>query len=408
MGKQCFPAPKRGKRRAARKPTNKMQKKPPNHVPYVRHGKPTAKSRKDRSRWCRSLQDFLNKGEKHVIDTLKVDGILPEWKGVRCPWCSAGVLGPLTKGSQKSGSWHHRCNRGRTCGRRVAPHDFHPIFVHGKGQSTTPLDEQATMLFCALAGCSQAAALRILPKNHKAAEGIYARLHQTQARFVRYEEKKIKFGFGQGWEDVEADEVDLGKGEDPDAKPNSPTPIAWEQWGGIVQRGAPETLVLFRLDPAKAKRRAPGPGPIRKRDWLPKARKWLADRRVILHTDGAKTYKLKLHGVKHDFVVHKSKRIVVRGRPVWLKPKFAKVCWHNIAEEGRPKKQLWVQAGTQIIDRIWGLLRKDLGQTSRGPNSRTLETRIRAFQWAYWNRDNDLWQETGRMLQSLFVRDFSS
>ena len=64
------------------------------------------------------------------------------------------------------------------------------------------------MLFCALAGCSQAAALRILPKNHKAAEGIYARLHQTQARFVRYEEKKIKFGCGQGWEDVEADEVD--------------------------------------------------------------------------------------------------------------------------------------------------------------------------------------------------------
>ena len=109
------------------------------------------------------------------------------------------------------------------------------------------------------------------------------------------------------WKDVEADEVDLGKGLDPNAQTDSSKPIRWEQWGVIVERGAPETLVLFRLNPAKTARRAPGPGPMRKRDWTLLAKKWFRGRCVILHTDGARSYRAKVKDVLHDAVVHKKK-----------------------------------------------------------------------------------------------------
>lgn len=60
--------------------------------------------------------------------------------------------------------------------------------------------------------------------------------------------------------------------------------VAWE-------RGRPKTLNLFRLQPSPTKPRSPGPGPIRRREWLPIAKKYLQDRQVILHIDGAKAYK---------------------------------------------------------------------------------------------------------------------
>ena len=45
--------------------------------------------------------------------------------------------------------------------------------------------------------------------------------------------------------DVEADEVDIGKGAASARDDvNEEKPIVWEQWGGVVERGAPHTLVL--------------------------------------------------------------------------------------------------------------------------------------------------------------------
>ena len=43
--------------------------------------------------------------------------------------------------------------------------------------------------------------------------------------------KHIKFGLSDQWADVEADEVDIAKGEDPLATQNSAHPIVWEQGG---------------------------------------------------------------------------------------------------------------------------------------------------------------------------------
>ena len=163
---------------------------------------------------------------------------------------------------------------------------------------------------------------------------------------------------------MEADEVDVAKGEDPNAGPRTQKPIIWEQWGGIAQRGHPRSLVLFRLKPEKAKRRAPGPGPIRKRDWAPMASKWLKHRRVILHADGARSYKMKVDGVLHDWVVHKKKRVRVGGKWAWLKPAFTKIRYHDVPDQSKPSgtKRLWVKCGTQVIDRAWGDLRKAVGK----------------------------------------------
>ena len=100
--------------------------------------------------------------------------------------------------------------------------------------------------------------------------------------------------------------------------------MKWSQWAGIVQRESPETLVLFKTTCRSTKRNAPGPGAITKRDWIPAAEKWLLGKHVILHTDGARLYKVGISrktfvdGVIHDFVVHRNKKI--NGK--WRKGKF--------------------------------------------------------------------------------------
>ena len=95
----------------------------------------------------------------------------------------------------------------------------------------------------------------------------------------------------------------------------------WEQWAGVVQRGKPETLALFRLAPKLAVK-APGPGAIRKLEWKTLGNKLLHNRRIVLHTESAKSYKLKIEGVIHDHVVHAKNRVEVDGKFRWLKPQL--------------------------------------------------------------------------------------
>ena len=171
---------------------------------------------------------------------------------------------------------------------------------------------QASVLFCATIGIPQVSTHLLFDVDAKAVARIYNNLEIARAKFVRRQEKAIVYG---GWCDVEADEVDLGKGFlDDTAGQKKGVTTAWEQWGGLVERGRPESLRLFRLNPAATKARAPGPGPIRKRDWKPIAHKHLLGRRVILHTDGARAYKMKLDKVIHCNVVHKQKKKIVRGK----------------------------------------------------------------------------------------------
>ena len=145
--------------------------------------------------------------------------------------------------------------------------------------------------------------------DHKPVERIYTNLDVARAQYVVQQEKKITYG--GNWEDVEVDFFDLGKLTDESLGPRN---TKWEQWGGLVQRGCPSSLCLFRLNPKLTTKRAPGPGPIKKVDWAVIAKKHLANRKVVLHSDGARAYTLKIPQVKHCNVVHKKKKVTVNGK----------------------------------------------------------------------------------------------
>ncbi|CAK0855141.1 unnamed protein product [Prorocentrum cordatum] len=348
--------------------------------------RPLRWGRKDRAARASCIKDFVKRPEKFVIDKLRRENSSPKWEGATCPHCGEGVLGPLKDHGEKKGGRGHRCSRS-LCNRRMTPRSFHRIFSKGTVQSFSTLADQAAILFCAVAGCPQTTTRLLAQRNHKAVESIYGSLHGAQ------------------WADVEADEVDLGKMEDPAAGPRTATPVIWEQRGGIVQRGAPESLVLFRLQPKKTKRRAPGPGPIRKAGWAPLSKKWLKNRNVIFHTDGARSYKLKEQGVVHDWVVHKKKKAKVKGKWMWLKPSHSQKRYHDVPDpmKAGAKKRIWVKTGTQIIDGVWRELRRFVGKT-KAVGSAHLMQKARSFQWAHWNRGKDLWHETGAMLQEAWAK----
>ena len=274
------------------------------------------------------------------------------------------------------------------------------------------------VLFCAVVGVSSNAAHLLLDMDHKPVERIYHNLEVARSQYVTQKEKDIVFG--RKWEDVEVDEVDIGKLTDESVAGNLNT--KWEQWGGLVERGRPSSLVLFRLNPILTKKRSPGPGPIRKRDWQPIAKKHIAGRKVILHSDGARAYKLRLPDVRHCNVVHKKKRIVINGKAsnsdlncfncllrdlldcvipvcqaVWVKPHYTKQYDVKLPDG----KKVRVKSGTQIIDRFWNTLRSHLKHTNRIPGSQVLLRKLRSAQFEYWHRRANMWEVTGQMLQAL-------
>lgn len=232
----------------------------------------------DRCKWKRSLTQILTAAPSSLVAMLREDGLLHSWEGSTCPHCGKGTVGKL---AATSGSVHHRCSA-KQCHKFVNPHHDHPLFCQSLGSSSTPLGIQAALLLLLLNRVPHPTSHRLLHVNHKAIEDMSKRLGQLREAWVVETEKKIQFGTGQTWADVEADEGTFDKklvdGE-----------LHWEQWCGIIQRGKPQTLVLHRLRPLASKPRAPGPGAIRKVEWKPLAVKWLQNREVILHTDSAKS-----------------------------------------------------------------------------------------------------------------------
>ena len=125
--------------------------------------------------------------------------------------------------------------------------------------------------------------------------------------------------------------------------------------------------------------------------------KHLKNKKLILHSDGAQTYKLKVPGLLHDRAVHKSKLVTNNGVRVWLKPKYNEIHAHVLPDNSK----LYVKTGTQIIDRFWQHLRAHLGTMKRKTGSATLESRICSAQFTYWFKGKDLWLKTGDMLEEL-------
>ena len=196
------------------------------------------------------MQDMATMKGSRIIQFLRGQGILNKWEKKVCPHCASGTLGPLVFQKQRN-VWAHRCKR-KQCQMYVQPHDFHPIFPGNTGQSSTPCT-QAAILCCAVAGVPNSAASLILNVQDKVVDRIYQNNDVARARHVKMKEPKIAFGGVNAWANVEADEVDLGKEEV--EKPVDPQKaIQWEQWGGIVERGRPSTMILNRLKPALTKK----------------------------------------------------------------------------------------------------------------------------------------------------------
>ena len=184
-------------------------------------------------------------------------------------------------------------NRNKTgCQRYFLPQHLQPFFTARNGPEGHSLRMQAT------ASPSQSEPLA----------------HSKHLCPVRGEGHHVLL-LSQIWKEVEADEVTFEKGTVSfrELAEHHDKPVLWEQWGAIVQRGAPETLVLAKLNPAMTVPRAPDPGAIRKVDWKPLALKHTANRNITFHMNSARSYRNKLPGVVHDAAVHK-KRVKKNGK----------------------------------------------------------------------------------------------
>lgn len=118
---------------------------------------------------------------------------------------------------------------------------------------------------------------------------------------------------------------------------------------------------------------------VRKVEWKPLAKKWLQGRQIILHTDSAKSYKLKVPDVLHDRVVHKKKRVKVGTKFRWIAPKYVEMQRHKVPGS---KKVIKCKSGTQIIDRCWKFLkaRLNINQHSRVGKDLWIDTGV-LVQW---------------------------
>ena len=392
--------PKKGKKRMVQKRPAARKTKLWKQIPYVRDklALPSRGQRKDQIKWKRTLPELLKATGTDIIRILRADKLLIKWEGKRCPFCCKGFLSKLQP--YYDGSLKHRCSY-RNCHKRMNPHHLHPLFTEGTGSSQKSLQEQAAMLLLKLHNVKQSSIHMLLGVNHKAVEDVERKLCRLRKEYVEAKEKEIVFGDGKGWQDVEADEATFDK-RDISRSINfkhllkdKNCPVLWEQWAGIIQRGRPHTLVLRKLTPKLTVKRAPGPGAVRRIEWKGIAEQLLANRKVVLHTDSAKSYRLKLPGVLHDRVIHCKKRVKVKGKMQWQLPKYVQIVSHKVPGT---KRTLQVKSGTQIVDRCWKFLKErvQVNQHTKAGSS-LLRAKLRSAQYEYWHRGSDLWLECGNL-----------
>ncbi|CAJ1458403.1 unnamed protein product [Effrenium voratum] len=132
-------------------------------------------------------------------------------------------------------------------------------------------------------------------------------------------------------------------------------------------------------------------------EWEPLAKKWLQDQQVVLHTDSAKSYKVKLPGVLHDSVIHCKKKIKVGGKWVWKAPTYVRSVTHK---NPATKKIMKVKSGTQVIDRAWRFMKERIHINQNAKvGSGALRAMLRSAQYQYWMRECDLWVASGELCQ---------
>eukprot|EP00397_Hematodinium_sp_SG-2012_P036119 GEMP01038954.1.p1 GENE.GEMP01038954.1~~GEMP01038954.1.p1 ORF type:complete len:602 (+),score=32.93 GEMP01038954.1:97-1902(+) len=332
----------------------------------------------------RTLPEILGASAFEIGEIVIKDGYAQDLRENKCPKCLTGNLAP------QDSPLHLRCTKKKGCGARLNVLDDLPIFT--TGGNTHSLQIQAAVILCMVAGLQDASTSRILGVNKNLICIMRDRLDKVKTSHVLHHEKKITYGNGHTWTDVEADEATFRR-RNVVSEDKEGGSAQWEQWVGVVQRGHPEKLYLKPLDPEPTVSRAPGPGPIKKLDWEPICQDMLVGRKVVLHTDSARSYSAVAGpGLLHDRVVHQKKRVFIAGKPVWLLPQFVRLRKHRLP----PNRFLRVKAGTQVIDRFWSYVRQKIRYCRCAPGSLKMHNKIRSVQHDYWNRGKCKWSSGGK------------
>eukprot|EP00971_Amphidinium_carterae_P257636 5114106-Amphidinium_carterae.1 len=121
----------------------------------------------------------------------------------------------------------------------------------------------------------------------------------------------------------------------------------------------------------KTRERAPGPGPIRKKEWGEIAEIALQPltEPIIMHTDSAKAYNLKIFNVHHTRVIHQWSLVSSMLRE------------EGEAHDCEEKRVFW--AGTQTIDGLWQALWEECKSRVTGEPDH-VNGFIRVAQFKHW------------------------
>ena len=275
--------PKRGKARALRRPIGKKVLKKPT-TKYTRR---SIKS-KAVTRWCMDIPYIMGATERQLFRKVRSIGLLP--RSTTCPRCHGGV-----KNFKENMQYQGRCSC-RGCQLMISWFASHPFLCSG-GRS---LRLKLSMMVNILLGATYRSSTLQLSISQSNMQLMLLAIRLHISNYIVHQQEYIEYGrCGNHWPDVEVDEMTIGKWAAKDDK------IGWHNYVGLVQRGRPESLVIYRLPDRITQKRAPGPGPIRLSDWKPIARKHLSDRGVILHSDSARAYSWAMPRVQHTKVTTK-------------------------------------------------------------------------------------------------------
>ena len=400
-----YPSPKRGKGRllCGKLPKFKNRagglRRVPKEVRYV----PTeqnvdTKSRGCRSQhWCMSLTRLAQMTERQTIEHLRGIGLLKNFEGV-CPLCGSASLKPLRRVENRG--WVHRCNA-KCCHKFVYPHSCHPIFNLGWGSRKVSLNEQAQVLFGRAAGIPSGKMHLLTGISGKVIERVNKRWLRAVRRHVLRQQSKMVFGDQQKWTEVEVDETSVRGAKSKDGQR-----ITWVQYCGLIARGDRRSLTLVKMKSKTTRAKTHGKGkgsfassgPISKAEWKPICDKFLKRRKIILHSDGARAYRYtKVPGVVVDTVKHKRPRPVYAAR--WCHRLPLDYLKTNLVGASDVKcVKRWVKKGTQIIDRVWGLLKNNGVPKTIKARDDIVDLYTREFQWKYWNEHDDKWKAMGHVI----------
>ena len=368
--------PKRGLARLA---SRSCRKRPAAFgVPYTRSTTKVGTVRRDRMKPVRSMMDFSTPvPQTNAITTLKQDGFihaLGRWDV--CHACGAPLANEtyykdFRAYSKRCTSKKCRCRYDVLCG--------HPFFgVPSKGALSLSL--QAVLLCCFLGKLTISSTHMLTNVPGITIQRFWDKIRTHLTDYVTTKQDEIMLADGDFWSDIEVDEVTLSKMDDG----SEHKPITWVQYLGIMRRGHPATLILVPLPARSTVRRAPSPGPILKSVWQEIANKYVKDKgNIIIHTDSARAYKKVIPGTAHTAVIHQVKKI--EGK--WVQPAFVRTEMLDLPDGTRIR----VKAGTQFIDGVWRIIRKDIKDSLRHSRPELVDKLVRVSQWRYWNQDQDLY-----------------